>query len=78
MEKDKAIEVRALTTKVSIKLTQPSQEIKALARPEFEANPEKFYPVETFKKMGFHRARCECSHYYWRRSEKQTTCGDSK
>jgi len=33
-----------------------TKEIKALAKPEFEANPEKFYPVETFKKLGFHRA----------------------
>jgi hypothetical protein len=33
-----------------------AKEIKALARPEFAANPEKFYPTETFKKMGFSRA----------------------
>jgi len=34
------------------------QEIKALARPEFQKNPEKFYPVETFAKIGFTRAQC--------------------
>ena len=68
-------EVKALTTKVIKNLYQ---EIKALAKPEFEANPEKFYPVETFKKLGFHRAQCKCKHFYWRRSEKQNTCGDSK
>jgi hypothetical protein len=38
--------VKGLTTK----------EIKALARPEFAANPDKFYPVTTFKKLGFSRA----------------------
>jgi alanyl-tRNA synthetase len=32
-----------------------TKEIKALARPEFEANPEKFYPTKTFEKMGFFR-----------------------
>jgi len=60
--------VQCLTTK----------EIKALARPEFQANPEKFYPVETFKKIGFTRAQCpKCANFYWRRSEKADTCGDS-
>lgn len=54
------------------------QEVKALVRPEFEANPDKYYPTETFKKMGFSRSRCKCGHYYWRKSEKSTTCGDSK
>lgn len=68
MEHTKEKEVKALTTK----------EIKELARPEFQQNPEKFYPVETFKKIGFSRAHCKCGHYYWRYSDAQTTCGDSK
>jgi hypothetical protein len=38
--------VQCLTTK----------EIKALARPEFAANPEKFYPTKTLEKFGFSRA----------------------
>lgn len=60
--------VQCLTTK----------EIKALARPEFAANPEKFYPTETFAKMGYTRAQCPCcQNYYWRFSEKADTCGDS-
>jgi alanyl-tRNA synthetase len=55
-----------------------TKEIKAKARPEFEANPEKFYPVDTFKKMGYHRTQCpESKAYYWRHSEKQDRCGDS-
>jgi alanyl-tRNA synthetase len=55
-----------------------TKEIKALARPEFRANPEKFYPVETFKKMGYSRACCpKCDNFYWRFSEKADTCGDS-
>jgi hypothetical protein len=32
-----------------------TKEIKAKARPEFAANPEKFYPTEVFKTMGYHR-----------------------
>lgn len=32
-----------------------TKEIKALAKPEFAANPEKFYPTETFAKLGFSR-----------------------
>jgi hypothetical protein len=60
--------VQCLTTK----------EIKALARPEFRANPEKFYPTKTFEKMGYSRACCpKCDNYYWRHSEKADTCGDS-
>ena len=63
MEKQKT-EVKALTTK----------EIKALVRPDFEKNPDKYYPVATLTKLGFSRAQCKCGHYYWRHSEKQTVC----
>ena len=60
--------VQCLTTK----------EIKALAKPEFAANPEKFYPTKTFEKLGFHRAQCpKCKEHYWRHTEKKVTCGDS-
>jgi alanyl-tRNA synthetase len=41
-------EVKCLTTK----------QLKALARPEFEANPDQFYPTKIFKKIGFSRNRC--------------------
>jgi alanyl-tRNA synthetase len=61
-------EVQCLTTK----------EIKALARPEFEANPEKFYPTKTFAKLGFKRKQCTVSGaYFWTADPKRTTCGDS-
>jgi hypothetical protein len=40
--------VQCLTTK----------EIKALAKPEFAANPDKFYPTKTFAEMGFSRNQC--------------------
>ena len=49
-----------------------------MVRPEFEKNPELFYPVKTFEKIGFHRANCKkCGHYYWRKSEKKDNCGDA-
>lgn len=55
-----------------------AKEIKALARPEFEANPEKFYPTEVFKQMGYTRAKCtKCPHFFWRHTEARQTCGDS-
>ena len=40
-----------------------------MARPEFEANPEKFYPTRVFENIGFTRARCSCGNYFWRKSE---------
>ena len=50
-----------------------------MARPEFQKYPERFYPVETFAKLGFSRAQCpKCANYYWRHSEARKTCGDSK
>ena len=65
-KKDK--EVQALTTK----------EIKALTRPKFEKEPEKYYPVQTLTKIGFSRAQCpKCKHFYWRHTDKRQTCGDS-
>lgn len=42
--------------------------MKALIKPEFQKSPEKYYPVETFKKIGFSRAQCKCGHFYWRKS----------
>ncbi|CAI2379686.1 unnamed protein product [Moneuplotes crassus] len=54
------------------------KEIKNLARPEFRANPEKFYPTETLSKLGFSRNECpKCNNFYWRASEERDTCGDS-
>ncbi len=33
-----------------------AKEIKALVKPEFAANPEKFYPVKTLTNLGFSRS----------------------
>eukprot|EP00331_Platyophrya_macrostoma_P016320 CAMPEP_0176475624 /NCGR_PEP_ID=MMETSP0127-20121128/43706_1 /TAXON_ID=938130 /ORGANISM="Platyophrya macrostoma, Strain WH" /LENGTH=971 /DNA_ID=CAMNT_0017871233 /DNA_START=95 /DNA_END=3010 /DNA_ORIENTATION=+ len=55
------------------------KEIKAKARPEFEANPAKFYPTKVFEKMNFERHQCPVTkHYYWKHKDsKIQTCGDS-
>lgn len=67
--------VASLTVNVS---HSHKQEIKAIARPEFEQNPEKYYPVTTLANLGFHRNQCpKCNHYYWRRTEARDTCGDA-
>jgi alanyl-tRNA synthetase len=57
-----------------------TKEIKALARPEFEANPDKFYPTETLRRLDFARHQCgECKHFYWAHKEStKTNCGDSQ
>lgn len=46
--------------------------------PEFQANPEKYYPTRVFESLGFSRAQCPSSgKFYWRHSEARKTCGDS-
>jgi len=54
-----------------------AKQIKKLAKPEFAANPDKFYPTKTLTKLGYHRATCKCGTNYWRRTEERETCGDS-
>ena len=56
-----------------------AKEIKKLAKPEFAANPDKFYPTATLRKLGFSRASCPvCKNNYWRHTDKRDTCGDSQ
>lgn len=75
-EKEKV--VHCLSPKVKA-IKSMAQEMKALAKPEFEKNYQLYYPVKTFEKIGFTRAQCpKCHHFYWRKSEKAATCGDSK
>jgi len=55
-----------------------AKQIKKLARPEFAANPDKFYPTETLRGMGFSRAQCPvCDNFFWRHTETRVNCGDS-
>jgi len=69
IELDEVQQVKSLTAK----------EIKALARPEFEANPDKFYPTQTLRRLGFSRCSCvKCRHNFWAIDPKRPTCGDSQ
>jgi alanyl-tRNA synthetase len=61
--------VQALTTK----------ELKKLIKPEFEKNPDKYYPTTTLRdKLGFHRNQCsKCHKFFWNLDKDRTICGDS-
>ncbi|MFC1801505.1 alanine--tRNA ligase [Nanoarchaeota archaeon] len=49
------------------------KEFKIVAR----KNPEKYYPVEVLKKLGFKRAKCsKCGTFYWSTGARKT-CGDT-
>ncbi|KAA6370015.1 MAG: hypothetical protein EZS28_034458, partial [Streblomastix strix] len=56
-----------------------SKELKAILRPVFEADNEKYYPMMSgLKKLGYLRVQCpKCHHYYWRLTPERETCGDS-
>lgn len=54
-----------------------AKQIKNLAKPEFAANPDKFYPTQTLRRLSYDRHTCACGHNYWRRTAARTTCGDS-
>ena len=50
-----------------------AKEIKKLARPEFAANPDRFYPTKTLAKLGYKRAQClKCNNNFWRVDESRT------
>jgi alanyl-tRNA synthetase len=65
--------------KVEFITAMTAKEIKKIARPEFAANPEKFYPVDTLKGLGYERTTCPtCNNNFWRRTASKVTCGDSQ
>lgn len=49
-----------------------------MCKPKFQQEPQKYYPTKVFSKYNFTRAVCKCGNFYWRHSEKATTCGDPK
>lgn len=53
--------------------------MKKLIKPEFEKNPDKYYPTETLRdKLGYHRGQCEkCQKYFWNKDPQRKICGDS-
>ena len=54
-----------------------NKEIKAKLRRLSADNPEKFYPVNKLKELGFERYKCKkCGRFFWS-SEPREVCGDS-
>lgn len=56
------------------------QEIKDKVRPDFEANPDKYYPTQFLATIDFNRNKCtKCGHMFWKHNKNPTElCGDSK
>ena len=55
-----------------------TKQVKAQIKKEASANPEKFFPVKTLKKLGFSRQQCtQCKTYFWSQSASKV-CGDPK
>eukprot|EP00792_Barthelona_sp_PAP020_P008556 TRINITY_DN3227_c4_g1_i1.p1 TRINITY_DN3227_c4_g1~~TRINITY_DN3227_c4_g1_i1.p1 ORF type:complete len:1010 (-),score=343.58 TRINITY_DN3227_c4_g1_i1:34-3027(-) len=56
-----------------------AKDMKRLVRPEFEQNPDNFYPTDFLRSKGFIRCQCvECGHYFWKQPENVSDfCGDS-
>ena len=68
LEADQVKEVKTLTPK----------QLKAIIKPKFQAEPDKYYPTGTLGKLGYTRNQCpKCEKFYYRVSEKQDTCGDT-
>jgi alanyl-tRNA synthetase len=55
------------------------EELKKKIKPEFEANPDKYYPTKTLRDtLGFTRLKCSKSgKYFWALDATKTHCGDS-
>ena len=53
------------------------KEVKKEFKIVAQKSPEKYYPVEILKKLGFKRAKCpKCGTFYWSTASRKT-CGDT-
>ncbi len=51
--------------------------MKAEFRKKAQADPEKYYPVQTLISEGFERRRCKsCGNYFWSASPEREVCGE--
>lgn len=50
-----------------------------MIKPEFEANPDKYYPTATLRdQLGFERKQCvKSGKFFWTKDPKRTDCGDA-
>lgn len=54
-----------------------AKELKDKYRSQFQSDYERYYPVSTFRRLGFSRSQCPCCNkFYWSRAPRPN-CGDS-
>jgi len=54
------------------------KEIKKKYEPEYQKNPDKYYPVKFIKSLGYTRNKCKsCGRFFWNVQKNRTVCGDS-
>ena len=51
-------------------------EVKKDFKKKAQAEPEKHYPVQTLKELGFVRKLCNCGQVFWNLNPAQTHCGE--
>jgi len=54
------------------------KELKAEFKKNCKKSPEKHYPVQTLKSLGFVRKQCFCGNFFWSVNPEQKVCGDAK
>ncbi len=53
------------------------KEIKKKYTPDFQQNPQKYYPVDYLKERGFVRCTCsKCKRFFWSTHPDKEVCGD--
>ncbi|MBI4016744.1 MAG: alanine--tRNA ligase [Candidatus Aenigmarchaeota archaeon] len=54
------------------------KELKKVLKEKCKKEPEKYYPVQTLKELGFIRKQCNCKTFFWTTNKDQNVCGDAK
>ncbi len=54
------------------------KELKKVFKEKCKKEPEKYYPVQTLKELGFMRKQCSCGTFFWSTNKDQKVCGDAK
>src|SRR3989338_3757705 len=54
----------------------PDKQVKKEFKKVASENPEKFYPTEVLKELGFMRKQCSCGTFFWTTNAYQQRCGD--
>src|SRR3989344_5876283 len=54
------------------------KELKKVLKEKCKKEPDKYYPVQTLKELGFIRKQCNCGTFFWATNKDQKVCGDAK